>query len=244
MDAVLRKELPANLLNRVMTGVQSQSSGLPRVNPLDWRPYYADSIFGDVNNDGWIDLVVLDRREGAQGLIAHAVLYLNKKGKFEVQPMATSGIDFTSIAGEMADLNNDGLLDLVIAADPDNTGGAAAAERYQSKVFVNKGANGAKENHWLRLRFSEIGQAELIGAKVTVREPGTNKILGTRWIHSDHSYKSSGALDAHFGLGQRKKVDIEVVLPSKQRTMMKSISTNQFLDVNMKTNQFTAVMNP
>ena len=236
------KKLPANLVNRVMTGVQVQSSGLPRVNPLDWRPYYADTIFGDVNNDGWIDLVVLDRREGAQGLVAHAVLYLNKMGKFELQPMATSGIDFTSIAGEMADLNNDGLLDLVIAADPDNTGGAAAAERYQSKVFVNNGANGAKENQWLRLRFSEINPAELIGAKVTVRSPGTDKILGTRWIHSDHSYKSSGALEAHIGLGKVNKVDLEIVLPNRQRVLAKSVNANQFLDMNMKTQKSNVVV--
>jgi hypothetical protein len=234
--------LPTALVNRPAMGVFAQTSGLPRVNPLDWRPYYADAIFGDVNNDGWIDLVVLDRREGAQGLVAHAILYLNNKGKFELQPMATSGIDFTSIAGEMADLNNDGLLDLVIAADPDNTGGAAAAERYQSKVFVNMGANGAKENQWLRLRFSEISQAELIGAKVTVREPGANLTLGTRWIHSDHSYKSSGALDAHFGLGKVNKVDIEVVLPSRQRISIKSVSTSQFLDINMKTSKSSPVL--
>jgi hypothetical protein len=103
------------------------------------------------------------------------------------------------------------------------------------------GANGAKENQWLRLRFSEISQAELIGAKVTVREPGANLTLGTRWIHSDHSYKSSGALDAHFGLGKVNKVDIEVVLPSRQRISIKSVSTSQFLDINMKTSKSSPV---
>jgi hypothetical protein len=166
--------------------------------------------------------------------------FANVRIKNLMVPGTEGGV--TSIAGEMADLNNDGLLDLVIAADPDNTGGAAAAERYQSKVFVNKGANGAKENHWLRLRFSEVNQAELIGAQVTVRERGTNKILGTRWIHSDHSYKSSGALEAHFGLGKVNKVDIEVVLPNRQRTSIKSVSASQFLDINMKTSKSSPVV--
>lgn len=217
----------------------AQTSGLPRVNPLDWRPYYADAIFGDVNNDGWIDLVVLDRREGAQGLVAHAALYLNKKGKFELQPMATSGVDFTSIAGEMADLNNDGLLDLVIAADPDNTGGAASAERYQSKVFVNKGANGANENHWLRLRFKGVSDAELIGARVTAFE-GTKR-LGTRWIHSDHSYKSAGALEAHFGLGANSTVNLEVKLPSGRTVSPENVKANRLVEVDLKKGDISEV---
>jgi hypothetical protein len=79
-------------------------------------------------------------------------------------------------------------------------------------------------------------------AKVTVRSPGTDKILGTRWIHSDHSYKSSGALEAHFGLGKVNKVDLEVVLPSRQRILTKSVTANQFLDMNMKTQKTTVVV--
>jgi hypothetical protein len=33
-----------------------------------------------------------------------------------------------------------------------------------------------------------------------------------RWIHSNHSYKSGGALDAHFGLGKETSADITVKL--------------------------------
>jgi hypothetical protein len=33
-----------------------------------------------------------------------------------------------------------------------------------------------------------------------------------RWIHSNHSYKSGGALDAHFGLGQATSADLKVTL--------------------------------
>ena len=34
----------------------------------------------------------------------------------------------------------------------------------------------------------------------------------TRWIHSNHSYKSGGALDAHFGLGKATNAKITVTL--------------------------------
>ncbi|MDH4387347.1 MAG: ASPIC/UnbV domain-containing protein [Fimbriimonas sp.] len=77
---------------------------------------------------------------------------------------------------------------------------------------------------------------------MTVRSSGTDKILGTQWIHSDHSYKSSGALEAHFGLDEVNKVDLEIVLPNRQRVLAKSVNANQFLDMNMKTQKSNVVV--
>jgi hypothetical protein len=79
-------------------------------------------------------------------------------------------------------------------------------------------------------------------AKVIVRSAGNACIFGTLWIRSDHRYKSSGALEAHFGLGKVNKVDLEVVLPSRQRIFTKSVTANQFLDMNMKTQKTTVVV--
>ena len=129
-----------------------------------------------------------------------------------MKPTTFSGLDSTGISGEAADLNNDGLLDLVIACDPDNSGGGLAGvgpERYDDKVYVNTGAHGAAQNHWLRLRFSGIKDAELIGARVELTASGRKQY---RWIHSNHSYKSGGALDAHFGLGKHDRADLTVAL--------------------------------
>jgi hypothetical protein len=58
-----------------------------------------------------------------------------------------SGLNAGGISGEAAELNGDGLLDLVVAADPDNTGGATEISRYESKVYWNTGEHGAKANH-------------------------------------------------------------------------------------------------
>jgi len=74
---------------------------------------------------------------------------------------------------------------------------ALSMARYESKVYWNTGLHGAKENHWLRLRFSGVKDAELIGARVEVSARGMRQY---RWIHANHSYKSGGALEAHFGL--------------------------------------------
>jgi hypothetical protein len=105
-------------------------------------------------------------------------------------------------------------------------------------VYWNTGLHGGKENHWLRLRFSGIKDAELIGARVEVSAAGMKQ---TRWIHSNHSYKSGGALDAHFGLGKRDKVDVKVTLLSGRKFTFVGVKTNRFLNLNLANNTLTIV---
>jgi hypothetical protein len=86
------------------------------------RPYFADAVSGDYNNDGWIDLVVQDRSERA-GEPPRAMLFLNRgDGTFELKPTEFGGLSANGICGEAVDLNNDGLLDMIFPADPDNSG--------------------------------------------------------------------------------------------------------------------------
>ena len=206
--------------------------------PGDRRPYFADAVFGDYDNDGWQDLVVLDRHE-SPNLQSRAILFMNRgDGTFEVKPTTFSGLDGAGISGEAADLDNDGLLDLVFAADPDNSGVVLSMAGYESKVYWNTGLHGAKENHWLRVRFSGVTHAKLIGARVEVAAAGRRQYL---WIHPNHSYKSSGALEAHFGLGKQTTVDLKVTLPSGKTMSLVGVKADQFLELNLMNSQSTPV---
>ncbi len=149
-----------------------------------------------------------------------------------------SGLDGTDICGEAADLNNDGLLDLVFAADPDNSGLVLSMGRYENKVYWNTGEHGAKENHWLCLRFSGATHAELIGARVELDTGGKKQY---RWIHPDHSYKSGGALEAHFGLGGATIADLKITLPNGKSVSFAGAKADQYLDLNLKTTRTTQV---
>jgi len=208
---------------RPQSGTKSQP-GIPSEHPLENRPYYADAVFGDFDNDGWLDLIVLDRRESPY-LATRAMLWMNRgDGTFEVKPTEFSGLDGSGISAEAADLNRDGLLDLFIAADPDNTGVALDIARYESKVYWNTGTHGGKENHWLHLTFTGLSDAELIGVKVELTAEGKKQ---HRWIHSNHSYKSGGQLDAHFGLGQAMSADVKVTLLSGKTQTFSTIAADQ-----------------
>ena len=211
-------------------GTTRSQPGMALRHPLENRPYYADGIFGDFNNDGWLDLITLDRRE-SPNLHTRAMLWMNRgDGTFEVKPTTFSGLDIGGISGEAADLNGDGLLDLFIAADPDNTGVATDIARYESKVYWNTGEHGGKENHWLHLIFTGLKDAELIGAHVELTADGKKQ---HRWIHSNHSYKSGGALDAHFGLGQAASAEVKVTLLNGKTTIFPSLTASQSHQLNL-----------
>lgn len=207
----------------------------------DRRPYFADAVFGDFNNDGWQDFVVLDRSE-TMNPEARAALFMNRgNGTFEVKPTTFSGLDDNGICGEAADLNNDGLLDLVFAADPDNSGVVLSMAGYESKIYWNTGLHGGKENHWLRLRFSGVTHADLIGARVEVVATGMKQY---RWIHANHSYKSGGALEAHFGLGKQSRANLTVTLPSGKRYEFAGVDADRFLDLNLPRKAISIVEPP
>jgi catechol 2,3-dioxygenase-like lactoylglutathione lyase family enzyme len=226
---------------RARPGKLQAQPGLDRPHPLDGRPYFADAAFADFDNDGWIDLVVQDRHEGP-AIPARAILYMNKKdGTFDLKPTTFSGLDGNGICFEAADLNNDGLVDLIFAADPDNSGVAIAPDRYESKVYWNTGLHGARENHWLRVRFSGVTNAELIGARVEAREPATGKLLGTRWIHTNPSYKSSGPLEAHFGLGKQQRANLVVKLLGGKQIETADVPADRYWDLDLKTRMLVAV---
>jgi len=212
----------ANVSPRPAAGADHKQPGLPSFGPGGNHPYFADVVFGDFDNDGWQDVVCLDRAE-LPGLQTYAHYYRNEQGTFRLLKTAETGLDAGGIAGEAADLDGDGLLDLVFAADPMNSapGQKPEPDRLQSKAFLNTGEHGVKPNHWLHLTFTGLKDAELIGARVEVSSEGMKQ---SRWLHSNHSYKSGGQIDAHFGLGQATTADVKVTLLNGRTQTFQSIA--------------------
>ena len=213
----------------------------PGKNRIESPPQYADAVFADFNNDGWLDLVVVDRLE-TESIETRSFLFMNRgDGTFEPTPTTFSGLDATGLSAEAVDLNNDGLVDLVVGSDPDNTGQAVDLARYESIVYVNTGLHGARENHWLRLRFSGVSDAQLLGARVEVRAPDADRVLGMRGLYNNKSYRSSSPLEAHFGLGKRDEVDVRITLVGGKTVSLGGVRADQFVDVDLSSGEFEPV---
>jgi len=220
------------LLPKGHTGAQP---GLERFRPIDLRPYYADVIFADFDNDTWMDIVVLDRYE-IQSVDTRPILYRNQgNGTFEPVPTLISGLDVSGLSGEAVDLDNDGLLDLYITGDPDNSNavGDIADHRYMDKVYRNTGEHGGADNHWLRLRFSGASDAALLGGRIEVLHPNGRR-LGTRHITTNRSYRTGSPLQTHFGLAKTATVAVRVTLPGKQPFTLQNVRGDRFLELDVQ----------
>lgn len=231
----------ASVMARIFCEASWQPTRCRGQNEANTRFYGADAQFADFNNDGWLDLVVADRHESDTNLgLLRNVLFMNRgDGRFDVTTTQVSGIDVNSIALEATDLNNDGMIDLLFVADPKNSYIRISPEipelpkdRLASQTFMNSGALGGRSNNWVRLTFSGVTASELIGARVERIGPKGEK-LGLRVVASSHSYKSGGALDVHWGLGQAKRGRFVVTLPSGKAKTVDVKRVNMRVVVNL-----------
>jgi hypothetical protein len=55
----------------------------------------------------------------------------------------------------------------------------------------------------------------LAGAEVRLYAAGTKEVLGTRLVDTGSGYNSQNSMPVQFGLGARRMVDVEVIVPRR-----------------------------
>ena len=84
----------------------------------------------------------------------------------------------------------------------------------------------------------------MYGARIEVYQPGTKKLIGSRGIYSNTSYRSSGPPEAHFGLGQAQTVDVIVNLPGNDSFTVKGVDGDRYLEIDLKDRSLQVVEFP
>ena len=187
--------------------------------------------FGDVNNDGYLDMYLGMGSPSFAAVFPHELL-LNRQGKSFVSITASSG------TGELhkghgiafADLDRDGDEDIVA-----QIGGAVPADRHALRLFENPGQG----NDWINVRLvgGKSNRAG-IGAqlKVTVESAGDDNARAQRTIvRTVGSGGSFGAnpMEQHIGLGKAARLQaLEIWWPAtRTRQTFTNVASNQFIEV-------------
>ena len=179
--------------------------------------------FGDLDNDTREDLFVVNGHlypeadEFEMGLKYEQrwLVFMNRDGRQFVERGVQFGLEerHKSRGLALGDYDNDGDLDVVI----NNLDGPPALLR-------NDGGN---DSRWLVVDVRGARQRSAIGARVWVTAAGRTQL---REIRSSARYLSANDLRAHFGLGNRERVEsVTVRWPSGTERTVRDIPTGQVI---------------
>ncbi|SMG30473.1 VCBS repeat-containing protein [Arenibacter troitsensis] len=193
------------------------SNGIPkRPNDLDFIKFASDEqIKNKLNNTKLVDQQAINMMPSG---VTHNYVF---KGRDDLKYQDMSGIwtvkdTLISGATAMADLDNDGDLDLIT-----NTLNSPAT------LYVNK--TDAKANY-LKLRFNYTEKNKFgIGTKVFAYLNGQ---LQYKELYTVRGFQASSEPMVHFGFGKQEKIDsIKIVWPNRTFQVLREVATNQTLEI-------------
>jgi enediyne biosynthesis protein E4 len=197
------------------------------------RPYVGGDVhpstawhaqFADVNNDGLADLFIskgnVSTMPDFATLDPNNLLLQSADGNFTEVGQQANVASFRRGRGAMvADLNSDGLLDIVVVNRWD-----------KAQLWRNLGAGTADKplpmGNWLQLRLLQSGaNRDAVGAWVEV-DLGGRIIRQELTVGGGHASGNLGWM--HFGLGDAKQVKVRVLWPQGSWSEWAEAAPNQF----------------
>lgn len=205
---------------------------------LDATGWSWSAKFGDLNNDGFEDLYVVNGMIDTQNLkylpnnelIETNKAYLNTGGKFSTQPNWNLASSSSGRGMSMTDLNNDGQLDIVV----NNLSKPA-------QVFENQlcGGNSLEvELNWLN-----SSNTKGIGAKIFLNSSNGAAQFETtplktmqREVLSQSGYLSGNDPRIHFGIPKDATIEsLEVIWSDGMRSVIEKPEANSILNISRST---------
>jgi hypothetical protein len=191
------------------------------------------SSFGDMNNDGYLDLIVCNSYFGGQN--KNFVYMNNGDGTFtqDTSSALANHLGFT-FGCAFGDYDNDGWLDIILA----NTNG----ENQANSLYHNTGSG----NNWIKVLLKgTTSNASAIGAVVRVNAIiDGSPVWQTRRVTAASGYCSQNSFNNHFGLGNANIIDeIVVTWPSGAVESFTNIDINNRYIIEEGTGIFLGINN-
>jgi hypothetical protein len=194
---------------------------------LDKAGLTMGSNFGDIDNDGWLDMYLGTGNPDLTSVVPNR-LFKNIAGeKFvDVTSSARVGTLQKGHGVAFADVDNDGDQDIFT-----ETGGAYKGDSYYNSFFVNPGQN---DNNWISILLEGVqSNRSAIGARIAVNftEEGVKRTV-YRDVNSGGSFGGS-PLRKEIGIGQAKMIDELIVKwpTSGIVQVFKNVAPRQFIRI-------------
>ncbi len=183
--------------------------------------------FGDVDDDGYLDIYLGSGSPSYTALVPH-VLLRNKAGKTFVDITQSSG------TGELhkghgiafADLSRQGHEDIVA-----ETGGAVPGDEHAMRVFENPG----NSNDWLNVRLVGVkSNREAAGAQIKVTlQNGADAPRSLFRVVGETSSFGANPMEQHIGLGPKAHgITVDVWWPaSSTRQHFTEVGKNEYIQI-------------
>jgi len=184
------------------------------------------AAWGDFNNDGFLDLYVVDSGSDPVGKAANHLYENNKDGTFTDVASSAGVEDLVVSRGRGAawgDYDKDGFLDLFVTNGEDGTQFIMGPHI----LYHNEG----NLNNWLEIKLvGTTSNRQGLGAKVTIQFGRTIEYREANGAMGH--FLSQGAGSLHFGLGKALVADqITVTWPNGSNQVLSSIAANQEITV-------------
>ena len=199
----------------------SEQANLNRVIPA------MGSNFGDLDNDGYLDMYLGTGAPSFATLLPNIMLKNDRGRRFLDVTEATGTGNLQKGHGiAFVDLDNDGDEDVVL-----NSGGAVRGDSYDESLYENPGVTG----NWISVRLVGVkSNRSAIGARITVTLPdeSTGSAIRYREVTSGGSF-GSNSLTQHIGLGSARVIEsLTIEWPaSRTRQVFKNVPINAALQI-------------
>ncbi len=192
------------------------------------------SMFGDIENDGDLDLIVVNS-------FSNSIFINNGSGTFTKYTTIQELIvhpDIAEIGGSMADFDKDGFLDVYLGK------GSTTAINIPAILYENTNTPSASKN-WLEVKLAgTVSNKSAIGARIKAitTTPARTQI---REIMSLTGYGGQSSLIQHFGLGTATTVSsLEVRWPNGKVQTFSNVAANQLLTITEDATGPVAALSP
>ncbi|SDS53644.1 Por secretion system C-terminal sorting domain-containing protein [Formosa sp. Hel1_31_208] len=176
------------------------------------------AVFFDADNDESLDLYVCAVSDGSTGFLPGGFFLNNGNSSFTLNNSSFPNDTRSSYSNAIGDIDNDGLIDLVVT------------NRFDEDIFLWKNTSVLSNSNWIKLKLvGTTSNRDGVGTRIEISVNGEKQY---RYSHCGEGYLSQNSKLKHIGLGDHTVIDyVKLTWLSGVEDIIYNVPVNQVLTV-------------